>query len=83
MSEAPEVLLLDMLEWLAEAPRTYAQTMEAWRTSCPRLTVWEDAAERDFIRRETAKGVTCVVVTAAGHRYLHAHGRQSPPPRVL
>jgi hypothetical protein len=73
---APEALLLDMLEWLAEAPRTYDQTMEAWRTSCPRLTVWEDAIERDFVRRESAEGgPAIVVVTAAGRRYLHDHRR--------
>ncbi len=77
MTDAPEALLLDMLEWLAQAPRTYDQTMEAWRTSCPRLTVWEDAADRDFIQRETKRGVTCVVVTAAGQRYLNDHGRHA------
>ena len=32
-----------LLAWIAERPRTYAETMEAWKTSCPRLSVWEDA----------------------------------------
>ncbi|WP_201160103.1 hypothetical protein [Rhodoplanes elegans] len=36
-------LTLQFLGWLAEAPRSYAAVMEAWRTSCPRLSIWEDA----------------------------------------
>jgi hypothetical protein len=32
-----------MLAWLAGQPRTYGETMDAWRTSCPRLSIWEDA----------------------------------------
>lgn len=47
-----EPLIRDLLVWLARAPRTYAETMEAWRTSCPRLTVWEDALERGLVARE-------------------------------
>jgi len=34
---------LELLTWVAERPRTYRETMEAWTTHCPRLTVWEDA----------------------------------------
>ncbi len=75
-AEAPAALLLDMLEWLAQTPRTYAQTMDAWRTSCPRLTVWEDAIDRAFVRREPAgDGSVHVVVTPAGRRYLQDHRR--------
>ena len=33
----------ELLNWIAEHPRSYAETMEAWKSSCPRLTVWEDA----------------------------------------
>jgi hypothetical protein len=36
-------LMLQLLEWIAGRPRSYAETMEAWRSSCPRLTIWEDA----------------------------------------
>ena len=43
MSQSISQLTLDFLTWLAAKPRTYAETMDAWRTSCPRLTVWEDA----------------------------------------
>ena len=39
-----------MLAWIAEKPRSYAETMEAWKTSCPRLAVWEDALADGLVR---------------------------------
>jgi hypothetical protein len=41
--------LLAFLAWVAARPRTYAETMEAWRTSCPRLSAWEDALSNDLV----------------------------------
>ncbi len=38
--DAPTV---ELLRWIAERPRTYTETMEAWHSHCPRLLVWEDA----------------------------------------
>jgi len=43
-------LTRDFLSWLAASPRTYGEAMAAWRTSCPRLTIWEDALAEGFIR---------------------------------
>lgn len=48
-SAAPHALTLQMLAWLAERPRTYGETMEAWRTSCPRMPVWEDAISERLV----------------------------------
>ena len=45
-------LILDLLEWIGREPRSYADVIDAWRTSCPRLTVWEDAMDRGFAVRE-------------------------------
>ena len=42
MAGSLDPLVLDLVEWVAKEPRTYAEVMDAWRTSCPRLTVWED-----------------------------------------
>ncbi len=42
-------LTIQLLEWIADRPRSYAETMEAWRTSCPRLPVWEDAVDGDLV----------------------------------
>jgi hypothetical protein len=43
MSDSPSLIMVQFLAWVADRPRTYRQTMDAWRTSCPRLSVWEDA----------------------------------------
>lgn len=43
VAASPHPLTLQMLTWLASQPRSYAETMNAWRTSCPRLSIWEDA----------------------------------------
>jgi hypothetical protein len=71
-----EPLIVDLVEWVAREPRPYAEVMEAWRTSCPRLTVWEDAVDRGLVRREASGASGLVVtVTAEGRELLRAHGR--------
>ncbi len=52
MPESTEALVRDLVEWIAAKPRTHAEVMEAWRTSCPRLTIWEDALDRGLVSRE-------------------------------
>ena len=69
-------LILDLLEWIGREPRSYADVIDAWRTSCPRLTVWEDAMDRGFAAREHAKGREVTIrLTAAGREFLREHGR--------
>ncbi|HLZ83352.1 MAG TPA: hypothetical protein VKQ54_07265 [Caulobacteraceae bacterium] len=64
-------LILDFLEWLAKAPRPYAEVMETWRTSCPRLTVWEDATELGYVeRRRDGAGEPVVGLTPLGAQRL-------------
>jgi hypothetical protein len=64
-------LLYDLLRFVAEGPRGYAEVMEAWRTSCPRLPIWEEATERGLLRRERDEsGVPVVRITAAGRAVL-------------
>ena len=41
--EPARALTLQLLEWISERPRTYAEVLETWRTNCPRLSIWEDA----------------------------------------
>jgi hypothetical protein len=50
MPEPVSLLMLQFLDWVASRPRTYAEAMDAWRTSCPRLSVWEDALIAGFIQ---------------------------------
>jgi hypothetical protein len=64
MSNTVENLILDLLEWVAQKDRTYQETIDAWRTSCPRPTVWEDATDRGLI--ETSSAGARVVLTPAG-----------------
>jgi hypothetical protein len=59
-------LILDFLHWLDAEPRAYAEVMDVWRTSCPRLTVWEDAVDRGLVERRRDAGPAIVVLTAAG-----------------
>ncbi len=66
-----EALILDFIEWLAANPRSYAETMAAWRTSCPRLPVWEEAVDRGFVdRRAEPDGTVRIAPSAAGLSYL-------------
>jgi hypothetical protein len=76
MADTTDPLVLDLVEWIAREPRTYAEVIEAWRTSCPRLTIWEDAVDRGYVAREASAGAGVrVAITADGKRLLRAHGR--------
>lgn len=63
-------LTLQFLAWVAEGPRTYRQTMEAWRTSCPRMPVWEDAVDGGLVETDGQQ----VRLSAAGRELLQRHG---------
>jgi hypothetical protein len=79
VTDIVESLILDLLEWLGPSPRSYAETIEAWRTSCPRLPVWEEANDRGFISRHRAPGGGALVsVSAAGTEHLQEHREFSP-----
>lgn len=71
-----DALVLDLLEWIGPRTRPYREVIEAWRTSCPRLTVWEDANARGYIAHEHS-GVdgTQVSVSPTGRMALFEHRR--------
>ena len=76
MSETADPLVLDFVEWVAREPRAYAEVIATWKTSCPRLTICEDAADRGYVARETRPGVGLIIaVTEAGERLLRTSGR--------
>jgi hypothetical protein len=76
-------LILDLLEWIDREPRSHADVIEVWRTSCPRLTVWEDAIDRGFATREHAPGSAVMIkLTAVGRDFLRLHGRVAANPAV-
>jgi hypothetical protein len=76
MTDPVEALILDLLEWVEDRERTYEEVMDAWRTSCPRLPVWEDANDRGLLNLEQANGRSIVRLTPAG-RALLVQGRRS------
>jgi hypothetical protein len=76
MSDPVEPLVLDLLEWIGRAPRPYSEVIEVWRTSCPRLPVWEEANSRGFVERHHTAGTEArVQVSPAGQAFLQARRR--------
>ncbi|MGA7803020.1 hypothetical protein [Bradyrhizobium sp.] len=76
MTETADPLVLDFVEWIAREPRAYSEVIGTWKTSCPRLTIWEDAADRGYVAREAIAGFGLIVTaTEAGEKLLRAHGR--------
>jgi hypothetical protein len=78
MTATTDALVLDLVEWIGREPRLYSEVIETWRTSCPRLTVWEDAVDRGYVTRQpvTGQGVR-VAITDSGARFLREHGRSA------
>jgi hypothetical protein len=78
MAAIADALQLDLVEWVAREPRLYVDVIESWRTSCPRLTIWEDCVDRGFLTRAAGAGHDVTVVTTpAGFAFLREHGRLS------
>jgi len=71
MHKAAPALTQQFLAWVAEAPRSYADA-EAWRRSCPHLSIWEDAISDRLVRFEPDKTMqqSRLVVTARGRAFL-------------
>jgi hypothetical protein len=71
MPDPVDALILDLLEWIGPNARPYREVIEAWRTSCPRLPVWEEAIARGFIEHHHSLGSEATVsVSAAGVKHL-------------
>ena len=67
-----KALVLDLLEWLGAGSRPYGEVMDAWRTSCPRLPIWEDAVDSGFVACAHDGAGTVVRVTPRGRAFLGA-----------
>jgi D-3-phosphoglycerate dehydrogenase len=74
MADPVDALILDLLEWIGSNGRPYREVIEAWRTSCPRLPVWEEANERGFIEhRHSPESEATVCLSASGMKHLAEH----------
>lgn len=62
MSPSVSLITMQFLAWVAERLRSYGEAMEAWRTSCPRLSVWEDATLDGLVRLDVDRDGRTVVV---------------------
>src|SRR5262245_10742996 len=64
---AAAALTLQFLDFIADG-RTYGETMEAWRSTCPRMPIWEDAVRRGLVRIENggAMNSSRIVLTERG-----------------
>jgi len=75
MTDPAALLTLQFLSWLASRPRSYGEVKDAWRSTCPRLTIWEDAVESGLIEfqngGERLSDRSEVTLTARGRALLH------------
>ena len=72
MTSAHAALTLQLLEWVADKPRTHAELMDAWKTTCPRFSIWEDACAAGLIGCGRGReGVA--FLTEEGKRCLRTH----------
>ena len=77
MPEPVSLSMREFLGWISSRPRTYGEAMEAWRSSCPRLTVWEDALAEGLIQVEGGGARSAVSLTPRGRAALDGDGSQS------
>lgn len=85
MDELISPLILQLLEWISRQPRTYVETMDAWRSTCPRLTVWEDAWIDGLVTvetREEGPHESKVILTPRGRLVLAQHSGVSSTGKV-
>ena len=64
--EAVESLIVDLLDWIDVRNRSYEEVIEIWRTSCPRLPVWEEANNRGLVMQKVVNGSCMVGITSSG-----------------
>ncbi len=91
MTETTDALVLDLVEWIGREPRLYSEVIETWRTSCPRLTIWEDAVDRGYVARQPAPAAayasrspkaapnSCASTAAAAEAPSHSRARRPAP----
>ena len=81
MADSPSLIMIQFLSWVADRPRSYVETMDAWRTSCPRLSVWEDAVIADLVRLEGHGGRAVKLTERGGAILRQAQNAATVPAR--
>lgn len=67
---ANHALIHDLVAWIATKPQPYDNVMSAWRTSCPRLTIWEDACDYKMVEHYRDNGIAMVRATPKGIAFI-------------
>ena len=77
---AAAALTLQFLDFIADG-RTYGETMEAWRSTCPRMPIWEDAVRQGLVRVENGGAMKSsrIVLTVRGRVLLRRAPHSTPP----
>ena len=72
MHEPVTLLTVEFLTWVASRPRSYSEAMEAWASTCPRNSVWDDALIDGLIQVESAGTMSQskVILTPRGRAVL-------------
>jgi hypothetical protein len=60
----------ELLAWISERPRSYSDTIEIWKTNCPRHSLWEDALGADLVRVVRNGRASQVALTPRGEAAL-------------
>lgn len=76
MPDPHDMLTVQFLAWIADRPRTYADVMEAWRSTCPRITIWEDAVSDGLVGSQ-GDGTPIVGLTPDGRAVLDRQSRST------
>ena len=79
MSDPVDALVIDLLEWIGPHGRPYAEVIDAWRTSCPRLPVWEEANARGYLVHEHAAGTGALISVSPSGLELLSRQRSGLP----
>ena len=82
MPEPVSLLMIQFLDWVSSRRRTYPEAMDAWRTSCPRLSVWEDALIDGLIQVEGGgpSQQSEVTLTPRGRAIFEENGNHQSAP---
>jgi hypothetical protein len=69
-------LTLQFLAFVADGERTYAETMEAWRSTCPRMPIWEDAVRDGLVQIQNGGAMKSsrILLTMRGRARLGRNG---------
>lgn len=71
MFTAQDALTAQMLEWIAAGNHSYREVIDVWKTSCPRLSVWEDACMDGLVDCTVGQAGT-VFVTEKGRQFMES-----------